>query len=127
MRQRCVLRQSRRSLTLGRELFDYLSTDSRSAGKLSDLSVELGTVFESAATGFTDADLAALPALLTALPGEVDRAARIDRIRAAEAAQGALAAVLIRETAAFAAETRAEHRAAGIRAERAEQGIAAEI
>jgi hypothetical protein len=71
--------------------------------------------------------LTGLIATLRELPGGADDAARIDRIRLLEELKSTAAAVQARETAEFAASQRRAQLDAGVRAERADRGIASQV
>ncbi|HEU5006004.1 MAG TPA: DUF222 domain-containing protein [Jatrophihabitantaceae bacterium] len=71
--------------------------------------------------------LTGLIATLRELPGGADDAARIDRIRLLEELKSTAAAMQARETAEFAASQRQAQLDAGVRAERADRGIASQV
>jgi hypothetical protein len=71
--------------------------------------------------------LPGLIATLTGLDPDCDDAVRIDQIRQLEELKSAAAAVQARVTAAFVASQRAANRAAGVKAEHAERGIAQQV
>jgi hypothetical protein len=81
-------------------------------------------MFDGAPT--TEALAQLLPALSLAAP-DATPAERIDRLRLLEELRGAICAAQARETAAFVADRRAAARNAGVREERAEQGLVAEV
>jgi hypothetical protein len=71
--------------------------------------------------------LAGVLAALRELPAAASDAERVDQIRALEQIKSVAAAVQAQVTAAFCASQRADQLAAGVPAERAERGIAAQV
>jgi len=96
---------------------------------LSDPSVRIEHMFDRdfGAARVSTGELAELVGRLAVSGTGVDDEERVDRIRLLESIKSAAAAAQARETTAFAASQRELQRAAGVRAERVGQGIAAQV